>query len=48
MRVLTSSVDFGIHSGELLKSGVSHEGVRGGRVAYLGDTGRILTTGFDR
>lgn len=34
--------------GEVLNSGICHEGSKSCKVVYLGDTGRLFTTGFSR
>jgi len=35
-------------SGEVLRVGDSHQGNKASKVVYLGDTGRLLTTGFSK
>jgi len=37
-----------LRRGEVLNSGVCHEGSKSSKVVYLGDSGRLFTTGFSR
>ncbi|KAF0392119.1 DUF1900-domain-containing protein [Gigaspora margarita] len=39
---------FDIRSGNVVQEASSHQGIKGSRVAWLGDTDRILTTGFSK
>jgi coronin-1B/1C/6 len=39
---------FDIRSGQMVQEGESHSGVKSSYVTWLGDSNRILTTGFSR
>ena len=39
---------FDVRSGEVVRQGSSHEGLKGSRICWLGNSDRLITTGFSR